>query len=657
MQTAEHVSGRAAGHGAGRTTLRHMPALDGLRGLAVAAVLLFHAGHLTGGYLGVDLFFVLSGFLITSLLLAETARTGRISLSAFWARRARRLLPALAGVLIGVAAYAWLFAQPAELARIRADGLATVFYVANWRAVFAHLNYFELFAAPSPLAHTWSLAIEEQFYLVWPLVVSGVLWRQRRHRRKGDTDDTDDTVGRATARDVLAVSLVLGAASAIWMAVHYETGNPTRVYYGSDTRAASILVGASLAAFIALRGPVRARIARYGLEVAGVAGALVIAFAWTNVAGESDRLYRGGLFACAIATAAVIAAASHPERGPMARVLSVRPLRWLGIISYGVYLWHWPVYVVLNKDRAHLDGWGLVALRVAATLAISVVSYGVLEQPIRHGALRARQMRRLIPVAAALLVAAILASTGGLRVTRAAKAAAPDAVQSAVQAADRAPHSRRLLVVGNSVGWYLGDAFKQLRRDPPLTVLNRALFACTFPPGVTRVRSTGGTVFPTIGCTNTWASDVAAFDPDLVILSMGAGDAELEHNGRWLAPCTPEFDRWYRQELRQTAKVLASHGARVAIATAAYTRAVYHVPDEKEFDRADCTNANQRAVVAENRNWVLLDVARFICPTRSSCRVKEGNMTLRPDGVHFMNESARWMAGWMLDQVDRAVVR
>jgi peptidoglycan/LPS O-acetylase OafA/YrhL len=654
MQTAEHVSGRADDGYVGRTTLRHMPALDGLRGLAVAAVLVFHAGHLTGGYLGVDLFFVLSGFLITSLLLAETARTGRISLSAFWARRARRLLPALAGVLIGVAAYAWLFAQPAELARIRADGLATVFYVANWRAVFAHLNYFELFAAPSPLAHTWSLAIEEQFYLAWPLIVSGVLWWQTRHRRAGDAGDT---AGRTTARNVLVVSVVLGVAAAIWMAVHYEPGNPTRVYYGSDTRAASILVGASLAALIALRGPVRARITRWGLEASGVVGALVVAFAWVNVAGESDRLYRGGLFACAVATAAVIAAASHPDRGPIARVLSVRPLRWLGIISYGVYLWHWPVYVLLNNDRAHLDGWWLVALRVATTLAIAVVSYIVLEQPIRRGALHARQMRLLIPAVAALLVAAIAGSTGGLYVTRPARAAAPDAVQSAVQAAGRAPHSRRVLIVGNSVGWYLGDAFKQLRRDPPLTILNRALFACTFPPGVTRVRTTGGTVVPTIGCTDTWASDVAAFNPDLVVFVLGAGDGELEHDGRWLAPCTPEFDSWYRRELRTAAGVLGSHGARVAIATAAYSRALYHVPSEKESDRTDCTNANQRAVVAENRNRVLLDVARFICPTRSSCRIKERNMTLRPDGVHFKDESARWMAGWMLDQVDRAAAR
>jgi hypothetical protein len=227
-------------------------------------------------------------------------------------------------------------------------------------------------------------------------------------------------------------------------------------------------------------------------------------------------------------------------------------------------------------------------------------------------------------------------------------------VQEAVDAAARAPGSRRVLVVGNSVGWYLGDAFKQLRRDPPLTVLNRALFACTFPPGVTRSR-TSGAAHPTGGCTDTWASDVAAFDPDLVILVLGAGDAELEHDGRWLAPCTSGFERWYRPELRHAAEVLGSHGARVAITTGAYTIAVF-ASGEKEFDRTDCTNAIHRAVAAENRNLVLLDVARFICPTRS-CRIKEGNLTLRPDGVHFRDESARWMAGWMLDQVDRAAAR
>ena len=361
------------------------------------------------------------------------------------------------------------------------------------------------------------------------------------------------------------------------------------------------------------------------------------------------------LFACAVAAAAVIASASHPDRGPIARVLSLRPLVGLGLISYGVYLWHWPVYVLLNEDRAHLGGWWLVALRVTATLAIALVSYVVLEQPIRHGALSVRQMRGLIPAAAALLVASIVASTGGWEATRVAEAATPDVVQGAVRAAGRAPGSRRVLVVGNSVGWYLGEAFKQLRASPPLTVLNRSLIACSFPPGVTRFRTVAGNIFPTNGCADTWASDVAAFDPDLVVFIVGAGDAELEHDGHWLTPCSPGFDRWYRRELRHAAEVLGSHGARVAIATGAYTVTIYG-PSEEKFRRADCTNAIHRAVAAEGHDRILLDVARFVCPTRS-CRIKEGDMYIRPDGVHYKDASARWMARWMLDQVDRARAR
>src|SRR5688572_19999684 len=198
--------------------LRHMPALDGLRGLAVAGVVLCHAGHLTGGYLGVDLFFVLSGFLITSLLLTERRDTGRISLSGFWARRARRLLPALFGMLAGVAVYAAVWADRAELDPIRADALATLGYVANWRAIFAGNGYWDVFSAPSPLEHTWSLAIEEQFYLVWPLAVLALLW-----------------VGRGSARAVLTGSLALGAASAAWMIASYTPGDdPQRVYLGTD---------------------------------------------------------------------------------------------------------------------------------------------------------------------------------------------------------------------------------------------------------------------------------------------------------------------------------------------------------------------------------------------------------------------------------------
>src|SRR4051812_35424451 len=162
-----------------RASIEREPALDGIRGVAVAAVLLFHAGHLRGGYLGVDLFFTLSGFLITSLLLAEARAHGTVRLGAFWSRRARRLLPALGVLLIGVALYARLAARPDELDRIRWDGVWTALYAANWRAVVAKASYWSMFTAPSPLQHTWSLAIEEQFYLVWPIIVVAIARRAR----------------------------------------------------------------------------------------------------------------------------------------------------------------------------------------------------------------------------------------------------------------------------------------------------------------------------------------------------------------------------------------------------------------------------------------------------------------------------------------------
>ena len=156
-------------------TIEPIPALDGLRGVAVAGVLAFHAGLLPGGYLGVDLFFVLSGFLITSLLVAEHAREGRIRLGAFWARRARRLIPALFTALALAGLHAATLARPDELARIRADALASLIYVTNWRAVVVGNEYWALFRAPSPLEHLWSLAIEEQFYVAWPPLVSAAL--------------------------------------------------------------------------------------------------------------------------------------------------------------------------------------------------------------------------------------------------------------------------------------------------------------------------------------------------------------------------------------------------------------------------------------------------------------------------------------------------
>ena len=217
----------------------YRPALDGLRALAVGAVVAYHLdGHgLRGGFLGVDTFFVLSGFLITSLLLVELERTRGVALVAFWGRRLRRLLPALLGVVAAVGVYAWLFAPSMERASLRGDSVAGLLYVANWRFVASGQSYFDLFSAPSPLRHLWSLAIEEQFYLVWPLVVLGaaaiVGWRA------------------SLARIVVGLIAAIGAvASIVAMARLYDASDPSRAYYGTDARVHTILIGCLLAVVV-----------------------------------------------------------------------------------------------------------------------------------------------------------------------------------------------------------------------------------------------------------------------------------------------------------------------------------------------------------------------------------------------------------------------
>ena len=219
---------------------------------------------------------MLSGFLITSLLLAEARDRGRIALGAFWIRRARRLLPALVCVLAAVAVYARLLAKPDELATIRGDALATIGYFANWRAIFTSRDYWSLFRSPSPLDHTWSLAIEEQFYLVWPLLVVAVVHGCR---------------GRVAAQRLLVTSIALAIVSLTWTLVIFDPANPSRVYYGTDTRLASILVGAALAAWLALRGPLRSP--NGVLEAVAIGALVLLAIAWTRLDGLLRHLVPG----------------------------------------------------------------------------------------------------------------------------------------------------------------------------------------------------------------------------------------------------------------------------------------------------------------------------------------------------------------------------
>jgi len=387
----------------------HLRALDGLRGVAVLVVVLYHfsPGILPGGFIGVDMFFVLSGFLITSLLVNEWEGTRRISLPAFWSRRARRLLPALFLVLIVVGFYAVFIAHAVEAQHVANDGLAALSYVANWRFIASGQAYIQTYTnqAASPLRHMWSLAIEEQFYLLWPLLVAGIgLVVARGPDRAGRRR-------RRLRRTLVTVCVVLGAASVLRMVTLYQPGgDPNRVYYGTDTRAFVLLIGAALGAWTAGVPIVTSPRARRLLVGVGCisAGALVAVMA--TVTTNSPWLYEGGYGLLAVAIVVVLAAAAQPGRNLLARLLEWRPLVGLGLISYGVYLWHWPATVWLTTHSTGLSGFALFTLRAVTTLGVSIASYVLVEQPIRRGRLPTLNVQTpgVVPMAVVTTVAVVL---------------------------------------------------------------------------------------------------------------------------------------------------------------------------------------------------------------------------------------------------------
>ncbi len=380
--------------------------------MAVAGVVAYHLqlGWASGGYLGVDLFFVLSGFLITTLLLEEWVGSGRIRLGAFWGRRAKRLLPALFMVVAAIGLYlmfnAWFGGAGAnglvDLSSLRGDAISTLLYVNNWHAIFAGQSYFAQFSAPSPLQHTWSLAIEEQFYLVWPLVLLLLLGRARR-------------VGRSWRRRGILVAVGLGVLSAVLMAVLFTPGtDPTRVYYGTDTRLFDLMAGATLA-FVAAARPQPNANARRTLHVAGPVAAVVLGFFWVTAGTASglptNFMFEGGFLICAVLAAVVVSDARLLDRGWSGRALSVPPLHFLGTISYGVYLWHWPVIVYLTGARTGLSRGPLDLVRIVVTLALATSSYYVVERPIRLAHLHGWMRRWAAPAAGVATAVLIVVAT------------------------------------------------------------------------------------------------------------------------------------------------------------------------------------------------------------------------------------------------------
>ncbi|MFN8037749.1 MAG: acyltransferase family protein [Acidimicrobiales bacterium] len=549
-----------------RGRLPYIAAFDGLRGLAVAAVLLFHAGAtwMPGGFLGVSTFFTLSGFLITSLLLAERAATGRVALGRFWSRRVRRLLPAAAATVVLVAVAGRFLLDPAQVDRLRGDLTATVLYVANWRFLFAGDSYADLFAAPSPVLHFWSLAIEEQFYLLYPLLVWGVF------RLAGWSRSVFSSILAALAVASIALPFVVPMS-------------PDRIYYGTDTRAAELLLGALLA--VVVRTPaVRDRLvtSRTIERVVGLVGTAALAacvVCWVVIDQRSDGLYQGGFALYASLTCAVLLAAVMPAAvSPVALLLSLPPLRLLGIISYGVYLYHWPVFLVISAERTGWSFWPLLAVRLAVTIGLAVLSYALLEHPIRSGRrLSTHGTLVAVPAVAALLllvtwvVVPPVDARSLVSFADAPSAPPPDLV-AAPEAAPPAevgppttpvpvtapPGPQKVLVVGspNSSAFADGFAAWAAAAAPGSMAVTTAIAECG------RGRGEIGLEFRTdqstcAGWSQAWGEQLQALKPDTVVVLLPLVNTQL-------MALTPEV---LQREGGAVADLLSSTGAKLVTVT------------------------------------------------------------------------------------------
>jgi peptidoglycan/LPS O-acetylase OafA/YrhL len=355
-------------------------------------VLFFHAGKLQGGFLGVDLFFALSGFLITSLLLEEVDGSGRVDVVAFWGRRFRRLLPAVLLLLVAVTVIATIVASVPERAATISDGPWAQAYLANWHAIADHRDYWASFELPRMFGHLWSLAIEEQFYLVWPLVVGVIAWRSRHAHRT-----------------VIVVCLVASVLSLWLMIALFDPKDPTRVYIGTDTRASGLLLGALFAAapFRSAALRVTSRLGR-GFTGLAVVVAGVIGLSWFLVDGPSSPwLFRGGLFGHSLLSALLVAGCAAQPAATASRWIGWAPLRITGVLSYSLYLWHWPVFALLSQQRTGMSGWSLLTLRFAVSFAAAGISKVFVEDPVRFRATWARGRQGIATLAGVSMAVAI----------------------------------------------------------------------------------------------------------------------------------------------------------------------------------------------------------------------------------------------------------
>lgn len=656
-------------------------------------VLLFHGGvsWAAGGFLGVEVFFVLSGFLITSLLLSEWRGTHEIALGAFWARRARRLLPALVLMVLAVGLY-YAVAGPGDgVPDLKGAGISTLLYVANWHEIAAGTSYFAASGGAAPLKHTWSLGIEEQFYLLWPLLLVAVFWLVRRRQ------PLQWRRSAGPLRLLLAVTLIGIVISAIETLLLFDGGTGlNRVYYGTDTRAASLLAGAALAIVLALRGhadqrPRRSRSDGGGgrrLGGAAVAGMTLVLALMCVASSGAGWLYPAGLIVVDLAVVLVIAAVVLAPGTWVPRALSAAPLRRIGLISYGVYLWHYPLFLWLDDSSTGLSGTPLLALRIAVTLTVSTASFILLEQPIRRRRLPAPIIRTLAPVAAGAAVLALVVASG-IQTPGSDAAAAPPPPKRTAEFTGTNPACRvrlqdtpqyglaplprnraagvmygtlmthsikwrgamtatfhtcppeKVLLVGDSLAFSLGVGLMDNEVHYGIEVADAAKLGCAFTAA--GELNIGGQWQPQgAGCPTAlqqWSHDARTLGANAVIVELGYRDqfdwmmkGAVVHLGqRW-------FDQYVQSQIDRYVSQLSATGAKVVLLTVPYT----NPPPNPDGSPAAAASPARHQIInsmlyraaSGNPNVSVVDIDRELSPHNHYQATLDGRVC-RFDGIHF----------------------
>ena len=594
---------------------RHVPALDGLRALAVLGVLAFHDDRLPGGFLGVDLFFVLSGYLITGLLISDDATT----LRRFWAQRLRRLIPSVLVVIVVVLIVFRAAGDPAEWILARRDAPWAQFYGANWHQIWLGTDYWSQFTVPSPFEHLWSLAIEEQFYLLWPIAVVGLLRRR-------------------SPLSVTWVAAVLTALSGLAMWVLSSEVSVTRVYMGTDTRAMGLVFGAFLAtpAITGIAADLATRFRRSVSAWCFVPVVLVGAL-WFTVEGGDSWLFRGGLQVHSLLSGLVIIGVAHSQ-GPVSRVLALRPLVIIGKLSYALYLWHWPVYVFLSEERSGLEGWSLTGSRLAVTAIFSVASYVLIENPVRFR-VRATSGRRGLAVfagAMALTTSVWLAipiprTTNAVTETALSAALTTTSTVAPPESFDVTP---RWTDVDLRNAYYLGDSIASdmwPAVEAGFTASGVAITSGAFG-GVGIVGSTDN-----VDPLGTLEQRLQELSPDVVILQLSVWDAEEPAAAQVAA----------LEELLRLVRRYDTHVVLLSFPP---------LSSERTRPGQDLLELRARDVAATSDGWMAyLDLREALGREFAFDIDRDGIPERKPDGIHVCPTGALTVTIWLLDQMETLV--